>query len=341
MEKYYNCSQVIYPIQDVGLTPTSKCPTWRRRFPWNTRLWAKRQLRLARAAKDWELDIGMNQRESPVISSCYVFDEDEKECTMLEVIPLDDIEKKLQEDADKANRPKQEQDEPPTKKQTKKQRDEQRKRDRLQNLCAICHAPFYGEQDPLDHCSEGGEIARRIRCGNHHVFGLECIVQAWKYSIDDPYQDNPDCPVCRTPLNIRIVPPRTYERRLELMMRHWHDRYRDCYRPGGPAGPWPISFETYAAVAATTIALLPMFMVVSHCMNIHNSKHGVMLPREQIAAMLLVATFLQVVWFGAMLLTPVVLPIYVLWKVRASIFSIFRDLFVSVVSLNREVARGR
>jgi hypothetical protein len=300
-------------------------------------MWAKRQLRLARFAKDMEIDIWFDQDEPPVIPTCYAIDEDTKECTLLEVVPIDDIEDELKENNEKANQPDKKQDKKEgkqlPKEQAKKQREEAKKRDILQNICAICRAPLYGEEDAIDNCSGGGEIARRIPCGNYHVFGLECIIAAWKFSIEGPDQRHCRCPSCRVPLNIQILPPRTYKTRIDKMMKNWHDRYRDGHRPGGSMGPWPIYYKTYAAVSATMIALLPMFMAVNHCMNIHNSKHGGKLPYDQIAVVFLVAAILQIAWFVAMLLSPIILPLYFLWMYRVSIYARFRAVFLSAVAV--------
>jgi hypothetical protein len=271
--QHRNVNQILYPIQEVDATPTSNCPTWQRRWPWNTRMWAVRQLALQRVSRATEIEIWEAMGAPSFVPHSWSIDADTKDCELLEVIPIEDLAPEDRE-------------------------------------CAICRAPF-ADSGPDGLCSGGGQVARRIPCPGQHVFGIDCITKAWKYSFDE--HGRVECPSCRQTLFVIVFSQRNFRTRLERMATECHSKFLDAHRPIGPKylvrDPQAISFLEYVLTSTSIVAALPMFVAVNHSMNIWGSKQG-KLPFTQLAVVVVVGAILQCLWLLALVLSPLLFIFY-------------------------------
>lgn len=289
---------------------------WKRRWPWNTRLWAQRRLFLMRDAVTYENARWQQAGEPDDFPTFVAFDEDTKDFEVLEVISVADLKKAIEEDRKKGPA----------------------ERKNLTNVCNICYSPFYdaNQEEGEENCSGGGEIIRRVKCGNgQHLFGLECIISTWKFSMEDEMIEGPSCPSCRTRFYLVMFAPRRLLECVKDLQEKYYNRYRQGQRPGGNKDPRTIYFVNYFFLSCAIIGALPMYKAVNHTMNFHHAKYGGKLPFNQIVVIVLAAHVLQIAWFIAILTSPLSIPLHLLWVSRASVHERLREFTMVAVGVIR------
>lgn len=277
--QYLNFCKILYPIQEAAATPTSNCPTWRKRWSSMTREWAFRRLHLLRESRNVELEIwedtGYNERFWIIEQGTKQDGSPDELEQVLEVVSIVDLPEDSPEDRE----------------------------------CAICKQGFNHGEEP---CSGGGEVARQIPCPGQHVFGVDCIVRAWKTTIEE--SEIPHCPICRHQFNISTEPPRLFRTRLDIMVALYHFGLLDGQRfgPGNPQrNPNALSFFEYALYFTSIVAAFPMFVAVNHSMSIWNSVNG-KLPYAQMAVVVVVVAILQSIWLLGLSLSPLFISFLVM-----------------------------
>ena len=287
-----------YSIQAVDAKRPRKCPTWHRRYPWQTRKAAIRTMKLRSIDLHEEyrhIQAGYTMTRTPNphhpfdFAPHYHIDEDAQQSALMEVVAP-------------------------------------RKAFPRGGRCPLCWGWFV-HRDPAKRHRAGPGGLRKLPCSYGHTFCIGCIRRYFLLLRDQRIQNIQQgqrgpvysCPSCREEFTIFIHRPTSMVYRVSRFFQYYFERMQMSYHPVGPDYPMnPArigSVQEWAGYLATITFGLPMFFAVEHSMGIFQSKSGPggKLPFVQLAVVGLTGLVLTAVWVHALLLSPLIALAYYIY----------------------------